>query len=116
MGQSVVIHCSKFDDTDDGESVAAWLASKAGVAPPVSVRWHNGSLYATFPDEVHAKQLVEIAVADGLEVHGEMASVESLSPDLLRMVPHRTSQHSGGSRGSRIDAEKGSGETQNWNR
>ena len=66
------------EEFENGEADAAWLTVMAGVATAEAARVANGALYVTLASDADARKLVEVAIADGLEIKGEMISVESV--------------------------------------
>jgi len=79
--RSVVVRCSVLQ-VEEMESDAAWAACFAGVPTPECVRVQGDAFYWTFASKDDAQKLIEVAAGEGLEIKGELASVQGLHPPL----------------------------------
>ncbi|CAE8613187.1 unnamed protein product, partial [Polarella glacialis] len=70
------VSCAAFEQTPRQEAEAEVAKASAECASFEAVRWHGSSLYIIMPTAADASQLVQLAAGEGMEIAGEMASVE----------------------------------------
>uniref|UniRef100_A0A7S4QRH8 Uncharacterized protein n=1 Tax=Alexandrium monilatum TaxID=311494 RepID=A0A7S4QRH8_9DINO len=75
--RSAVVRCDAFQSNrEEGEAEVAKTVQAVCDVAPERTRWHDNVLYITLASEEDAVKLVEVAAGEGLEVGGELVSVE----------------------------------------